>query len=78
MRLALEWANTYDTLAWYNYQRFIEGDREDVSLIKQAYHYMLQMNDGMMPVTQYYSHEAIQNNHYQKINCEYKKIFIKN
>ena len=70
--------HTYDTLAWYNYQRFIEGDREDVSLIKEAYKYMLKMNNGMMPVTQYYSHEAIQNNHNQKINCEYKKIFIKN
>lgn len=67
--------HTYDTLAWYNYQRFIESDREKGSLIEEAYEYMLKMHDGIMPVTQYYSHAAIQENHFQKINCEYKIFF---
>ena len=70
--------HTYDTLAWYNYRRFIESEKEDLSYVKLAYKYITLMNDGIMPITQYYSHEGIQQNHLQKIKCEYKKAFSEN
>jgi len=70
--------HTYDTLAWYNYKRYIESDKEDISFIKESYNYILLMNKGVMPIIQYYSHEAIQQSHLQKINCEYRKVFNSN
>ncbi|HIP26216.1 MAG TPA: hypothetical protein EYG80_00990 [Flavobacteriaceae bacterium] len=65
--------HTYDTLAWYNYRRFIESGKEELSFIQTAYSYIILMNDGIMPVTQYYSHEGIQQSHLQKIKCEYQR-----
>ena len=66
--------HTYDTLAWYNYNKYILSNRKDVEYIKKAHHYMAAMNNGIMPVVQYYSHEGIQQSHIQKIKCEFSKI----
>jgi len=70
--------HTYDTLAWYNYRRFMESDKEELSYIQKAYDYIILMNDGIMPVTQYYSHEGIQQSHLQKIKCAYQRAFMEN
>jgi len=66
--------HTYDTLAWYNYNKYILSNRKDVEYIKKAHHYIAAMNNGIMPVVQYYSHEGIQQSHIQKIKCEFSKI----
>jgi len=66
--------HTYDTLAWYNYNKYILSGKQDIVHIEKAHDYMLLMNNGIMPVVQYYSHEAIQQSHMQKIKCEFSKI----
>jgi len=66
--------HTYDTLAWYNYNKYILSGRKEVEYIEKAHDYMLLMHNGIMPVVQYYSHEAIQQSHAQKIKCEFSKI----
>ena len=64
--------HTYDTLAWYNYQKFIDSDH-DTRYLKKAKKYADLLYEGDSPINQYYSHEAIQKEHIYRIGCEYHK-----